>query len=295
MAKSSKDVEIDLDALDAVTNEAAKQSDPEIVVEKSTAKSEKKEVSPAEGIEELKRKLEASDRMRREAEVQRDELQRTATEARTQVQQTNVELMASAIATVKSDQNSLRNDYRTALSIGDYEKAAEINEQVAANAAKLMYLENSKVTLENAPKPEIRSITYSDPVENFARALSPRSADWIRSHPEYVTDKKLNKAMLRAHEDAVEEGIRLESPEYFSFVEQQLGVGRQDVEIDIAPTRRASPPSAPVTRSGTGDGKRPNIVTLSPEEVEAAAMSGQTPREYYLNKKAIEDRKRMMQ
>ena len=38
------------------------------------------------------------------------------------------------------------------------------------------------------------------------------------------------------------------------------------------PQRRSSPPAAPVSRSGSGNGSRPNVVTLSSDEREMAKL-----------------------
>jgi hypothetical protein len=102
--------------------------------------------------------------------------------------------------------------------------------------------------------------------------------------------------MVRAHEDAVDEGLKADTPEYFAYVENRLGVGRadpglQDDTLSDASrpksTRSAPPASAPVTRSGNGGGQRANVVTLTPDEVEIAKLMDMKPEEYARQKVAI--------
>ena len=49
----------------------------------------------------------------------------------------------------------------------------------------------------------------------------------------------------------------------------------------------AAPAAAPVSRSGTASGTRPNVVRLSSEEREMASMMGMSPEDYARNKIAL--------
>jgi len=130
--------------------------------------------------------------------------------------------------------------------------------------------------------------------------LTPKSAEWIRAHPEAVRDPVLNRKLRRAHEDAVDDGIAPDSQEYFSYVENRLNINRRqeqpreqesalsEASSSSAGRRAAAPPAAPVSRSGTGTGGRPsNVVTLTRAEQEAARDMGMTPKEYAANKMAL--------
>ena len=69
---------------------------------------------------------------------------------------------------------------------------------LAGNAAKLAQLEAGKNALEKAPKPVPRA--PADPVEAYVAEVAPqwpRSAQWLRSHPDFVTDKNKNQQMLK--------------------------------------------------------------------------------------------------
>jgi len=101
--------------------------------------------------------------------------------------------------------------------------------------------------------------------------------------------------LRRAHEDAIDDGLVADSDEY-SYVENRLNVRKpvqqQEAALSEASTstagrRAAAPPAAPVSRSGTGTGGRPNVVTLTRAEQEAARDMGMTPKEYAENKMAL--------
>ena len=180
------------------------------------------------------------------------------------------------------------------LAAQDYAAAAKAQREMSANEAKLNDLNRGKTAMENAPKAQPR--VPDDPVERVAQQLTPQSAAWVRAHPEYARDPAKYRKMVAAHELAMADGFKADTPEYFASVEDTLRIPSQRqethvVEVDptadaarpstTRPSRQTAPPSAPVSRSGNGTGaSRPNVVRLTAEQVEIAKMMGQTPEEY---------------
>jgi len=156
----------------------------------------------------------------------------------------------------------------------------------------LQQLQLGKEALEKEIKnpPQKQYQAPVDPVEQFASQLSPRSAAWVRAHPQCVTDPRLQQKMIAAHNIAVADGIPADSDDYFQFVEDTLKISpkRQEAQESAmsdasAPVqRRTAPPATPVSRSGTGTGRQ--TARLTKEEAEMAKMMGQTPEEYAKNK-----------
>ena len=112
----------------------------------------------------------------------------------------------------------------------------------------------------------------------YAERLAPRSAEWLRSHPEVV--QKIGK-LTRAHQDAVEDGYTPESDDYFRFIENRLGIDSEPQSEarrpePSQPNRRALA-SAPVTSSASVTSSRSggssNTMVLSPAEVEMAVLA----------------------
>jgi hypothetical protein len=254
-------------------------------------------LGPEEGIQELKMKLEQERSARIEAEKRARMAYESAAEAKNETQDTNLQLVRNAIETVKRNNDILKYNYSEAMSVGDYNKAAELQETMGMNSAKLMELERGRAHMENAPKivaPE--PPRPSDPVEALASQLSPRSADWVRRNPQCVTDPRMYQKMVAAHNLAVADGYQPDTDDYFDMIEGTLRINRRaPVEYDEDPMagaakvtqRRAGPPAAPVSRGGGGTGSRPNAGHLTPAEKEMARDLGMTETAYAQNKAAL--------
>jgi hypothetical protein len=289
MAEKDEDFQIEL----------AKDNEP---VAETPIKIENTEDRGQESIDnelvELKRRYEQEKAARQEAENRAHAAMIQAEKASTEVEDTNLHLVNSAIDTVRREQDILKAHYREAMSVGDYEKVADLQSEMSTNAAKLLQLENGKAAMEARPaKPPVQPMPRTvDPVDDFASRLSPRSAAWIRKNPQCVTDPKLMRKMIAAHELAVTDGVEPDTDEYFNLIESTLRIRTRDVpsseeaplsEASVATQRRTGsvpPAAAPVARSGNVSGTRSNIVTLSPAERDHAISMGMKPEEYARNK-----------
>lgn len=259
-------------------------------------KDEEDASDPKLAIAELNRKLKEANQRAQEAErAAREEYSRSQA-ARAEVEDTNLHLVNNAIETVKRENEILKANLRDAMAAGDYDKVAEAQESLSMNAAKLLQLENGRESMKNQPRQQVQPVQRTqDPLEQVKASLSPRSAAWVDEHPEFVRDPRLFRKMVAAHELAVSDGIEPDSDEYFASVEKTLGVGKP-VEVQEeamssasqATQRRAAPAAAPVSRSGTGSGSRPNVVRLTSAEREMAEMMGMTEKEYATNKLALQ-------
>ena len=301
MSTTHEEMKIELDAAEDpkkdVTQESKKNDDLSIPAEDSIPD------QTAEGLEKLKKQLETERAGRIAAERRAQEASVGEARARGEVQTSQIDLLTNAIETVKGANDALKREYSAALASGEFERVADIQMEMSTNAAKLLALENGKASLEKQPKPQPRPML--DEVEEFARRCTPESAAWVRSHPEYVTDKQKNRVMIAAHELALAQGHKADTDNYFEAVEKTLNLRKSptngngnglhhedpDPMADAArPStngRKAAPAAAPVSRSGTANGGRPDRVTLTAAEVEAAELSGLTPEEYAKNKIAL--------
>jgi len=307
MSTPTEEIAVDLEAADAkAVSEAAKKaangasadSTPEVEIEKVSAepaKVEKTTLSPDEGLEKLKKQLEDERAARQAAEQRANEASQAEAKARGEVQTSQLDLVKGAIERLTESSDTLEGQYAEALAAQDFKTAAKLQREMANNSAKLIQLEAGKKALESAPKPVPRAPV--DPVEQFCAQLSPASASWVRSHPEFVRDQHKNRQMLAAHELALARGLKADSPEYFASVEKTLDVATpsvtkaavEDASADAAqPTGgRGAPAAAPVSRSNGAHGGRPNVVKLTSEEVEMAGIMGMSVEDYARNKVAL--------
>jgi hypothetical protein len=254
-----------------------------------------KVIEPEEGLEALKVQLNQERTARLLAERRAQEASQTAYSAQAESRDSNLSLVTNAIATVAQHNEILKANYRDAMSVGDFDRAADVQAEMSSNAAKMLQLEQGKRALESAPALQAPQRYESDPVEALASQLSPRSANWIRAHPEFATDQRLYQKMLAAHNLAQADGLQVDSDDYFADIENTLRISKRPVEHDDPTTqaaqvtqRRSAPPAAPVSRSGTAPGTRPNRVTLTAQQVEMAELMGMTKEEYAKNLIALQ-------
>lgn len=285
--------QIEIEVTDQITPE---QNDIEVVKAEEQVKepSKTKEINPDEGLEALKRKLDEERQARIKAEALAQEASQRAYKASNEAQDVNLQLVKSAIDTLQTKRDFLKTEYANASAIGNHEAAAEILESMQNTTTELVQLKQGMVAMENQPKePPPKQFYTPDPVEALASQLTPRSAEWVRRNPDYAKNPRLYQKMIAAHQLAVSDDISPDTDEYFSYVENILGVqSNEGAENHMSsaskPVQRRSPPAAPVSRSGTGTGTRPNVVRLTSQEREIASMMGMTDQEYARNKIALQ-------
>lgn len=276
-----------------VLDDAVEENKPETKIADNDSQ------TPEEGIAELKSRLELEKKLRLEAESRVYQAQQVVTRANAEVQDSNLHLINGAIDKLKSESNYLKQRYRDAMASGDYDQAANIQETMSLNSAKLLQLHNGKTSLEERlANPQPIAPQPSDPVERVASTLSPRSAAWIRAHPQCITDQRMYQKMVGAHNIAMADGYTVDSDAYFEAIEQQLGFRRSnqpaddDVEVNLsaasAPVqKRTAPAAAPTTRTASSTPSKAQIVRLSAEMREMASMMGMSPEDYAKNMVAL--------
>jgi len=275
------------------------QDDLEITVETEEhpeeVSDEVKIVKPEDGIADLQRQLEAERSRREAAERMARDAEERERSARIDKDESEIHLVTNAIQTLNRDKEILRANYAQALRAGEFERAASINDEINEAATQLQQLTNGLEAMKAKPKVQPLPPQSSDPVEAFAARLTPRSADWVRAHPEFVKDSRLNRKMIAAHELAVADGHAPDTDGYFSAIEQTLNVGRRaassvDEEASssaakVVSRRDAAPAAAPVSRGGSN---RTNVVRLTAAEREMADMMGMKHDDYAKNKIALQ-------
>lgn len=251
-------------------------------------------------IDELKGRLDLESSARVEAERRAGQSAQVAVVAQNEAEDANFQVVATAIETVTATQTALKARYRDALASQDYEAAAEIQGEMSTNAAQLVQLKNGKAAMEQeredakTRRPTNGTGAHVDKVEELARTLTPKSAAWVRAHPDFVNDVTKNRRMIRAHEDAIDEGHAPDSDGYFKFVEAKLKITPASVgDADAGAGgealsgaaggkgrgegtgRGAAPPALPPNRGGGGNARR-----LTQEQKEIAKQCGMTEEEY---------------
>lgn len=273
-----------------------------------TATEQPKIITADEGVEDLKAQVA---RAQAESAKRLNEFNRRIQEAsdaarRAEERANAAELEATTVKkgavetvleNINRDKQDAKRELKAAMEAADWDKVAEAQERLSDASAKLAQVQRDRFELEERAKnPPVREtpkpapqLALDDPVEQFAASLTPQSADWVRSHPEFIRDQRLNRKMVRAHEDALDEGHSADSRGYFEYVNERLGLVKKEPMAqvrEVAQTREVSraPASAPVTReapatSGSTNAK-PGVVHLTASEVATAKAMDMSLQDY---------------
>jgi hypothetical protein len=297
--------EVDLDSNEPKVSESkahieTKEEDPVVESERPKKQIDEREKALKElkaQYEHQKRIAEAEREARKQAEHYAREQAQQVYNAQNQVQDGNLKIILNAIDATEQAAASAERDYATAMAAGDYAMAAKAQRIMAQAESHLLQLNNGKQRLEetlqqptegSVQEPEIPSFEpriQHDPVEMYASKLAPKSAQWLREHPDAVN--KIGK-LTRAHQDAVEDGIAPESADYFRYIESRLGYDNQveddDDYVEEQPVQQVRQAqslkkpavSAPVTSSASAVNPRnsnSSSMVLSADEVEMALLA----------------------
>lgn len=256
----------------------------------------------------LQKQIEALKKSEAVAKQERDSARQNAEEARKRAIEREVEIakfqkeatqsktdsIASGIAAANAEAETAQKDIENAVSIGDVKAQAEAYRRLAKAETALARLEDGKSALEEeakrievAPKPQP---PVDDPIERILQnANMPTIAkNWLRAHPEYITDAKKNAKINSLHFEVIDEGHEAYSPAYIESMETHLGMrevpkkNEQEIPEDETPPQRSSIVSAPPSRE-VPTGKLPQrkgIANLTPAQREAAKWAGITEVEY---------------
>jgi hypothetical protein len=272
---------------------------------------------PDDNAEDLKRQLEtlrrSEDAARQralQAEQQRDQAMRYAQERNVALSQSQREAVGSrmdsinnGLAAAEAEIAEAKNAFRTAAVEQDIDAQVAAQERLAEAQANKVNLTNGKAALERAIKAESERLeaqrqqqaqqAQQPQGDQLDRTNLPQTAkNWLRAHPEYLSDPRKNAKIQSLHWDVLDEGHQPFSDSYYIALEQHLGLRdaiglkqRQNVADDeqeeAQPTRR-SVVSAPVSReapSSTGS-RSSGQVRLTQLQREAAKMAGITETEY---------------
>lgn len=250
-------------------------------------------------LEELKQQYnhqkmvaEAEREARRQAEYFARQQAQQVNYAKTEVQDSNLRIIVNAIDATEQAAANAERDYSDAMAAGDYALAAKAQRAIAQAESHLLQLNNGKQKIEEmlqyqttegaVREPEIPSFEPripQNPVDIYASRLTPKSAAWLRAHPDAAN--QIEK-LTAAHSSAVQlKGIEPESPEYFKYIEKKLGYSDRykepKEERGEYKKQKSNISSAPVSSSGSmsshRSGDSSSSIVLSPAEVEMAILA----------------------
>lgn len=211
---------------------------------------------------------------------------------------TTTNTRAADLDRLNGEMNTLQKQYEEAFTAGDGAAAGAAQAKMARLGGRLARLED---TADDPPAPTRRPATDGGRVTgpspdkiNRVNALiaarwvgataeerelflagsqdlgmagrTPKSAAWLRQHPEYFEDRRFN-AMVRAADTEWEaEGKERDTDEYFDFIERKTGLA-----TDPTPALTDDPPRrVAATKPGADLGTDGAAVELTPAGADAA-------------------------
>lgn len=222
---------------------------------------------------------------RRAAEAARKD----AETARSEVTDSQLGHVTSGIAAAEAEASAAEAEYAKLLEEGKFAEAAKAQRKMARAEAEMVRLNEAKADIESrketqksAPREDVRKTDTSpasgggDQFETYLSQFTQPTAKWLRDHRDWVEDTKKNAKLMAGHHDALAEGLKADSPEYFAHVETFIGLkqqtnGKGNGAARPAPQRRSGAPVAPVNGGHSGGSSvMSNEVRLSRSEALAA-------------------------
>lgn len=273
-----------------------------------------------EDIAELRTKLAREKRRADDAESRAAAALEQTGEALDAKTQADLNTLKTAQAHLNEQQLELKRRLAAAHVDGDFDAIAEINMTMSKSAVQMSNIEGGIVALENATKQREAMARRGEPgdqkFQQVTKGMDPAAKKWFRDNPEYYTDDRKLTRVVAAHNMVMtgDDPPEPNTPEYFEAVEAALkdpkftasgrtggsgddgGEGNDDGGEALSDASRGDrrrgetpPASAPVTRSGRGNGSTGNTreIRLTKEEQEIAESTGQTHEEYARNKRAL--------
>ncbi len=258
--------------------EKAEKNDPVADLKAQYEELQAKEERERKGREESDRRADSERQARTAAEAESQTL-------RGEVADTRLATVEEGIKNAQTQAESAQAEYVAAQEAGDWKKAGEAQRKISRAEATLVRLDEAKSDLEarKTEAPQRQQQPSGDPVENFLSQRTPQTRQWLRDHPDDAralalgTDTRRAAKINAAHAVAVDEGNKIDSPEYFARIEDYLGMTQKPEPKAAAQTngkepakRKANAPVAPVNASSGGTSGGGTEVRLSASEAKAA-------------------------
>ena len=241
-----------------------------------------KTVDPADElkaqVEKAQSDREAERKRREDAERRAAQLEREAQEANQRATASDFSTITTALEAAQAEVEQAKRDIRSAKAAGDTDAELDAIDRLTTAKTQALRLDEAKADAEARKKapPAKRQEQSSDPIEAYVSNRTEPTANWIRNHPDYVTDSRKNTKLTAAHYDAVAEGYVPDSKRYFDHIEKYLGLVKE-ADVDEEPVAKPVPkraqaapvaPTAAVANGGTAPSG--NEVRLSAAEARAA-------------------------
>lgn len=284
-----------------------KEDEIEVLVDDTPAEGTTEVETPAaKEPEDWKAQFEAAKKRADEAEAKAAEIEakrtaeaerhmREVAESRKVTVSAEMTAVTNALANLEHAKANAKAEYSKAMQEGDFDAAAEAQLKMSEISVKHQRISEGKAALER------RAEVQADPVEQWVSQLQPKSAAWIRAHPNMVKTPDAQKKLEQAHYLALGNGHMADTDGYFDYIEKHFDLKPKNedpivettaskTEARTSETRQQSTPVAPPSREGSSGAPTTSRTTirLTAAQREIAAACGMSDAEYAKNLLAIE-------
>jgi hypothetical protein len=206
-------------------------------------------------------------------------------------------MIDSALETAQVTAANARAKFQAALDAADSAAAAQAQEELHDARSNMQRLQEQRAYADAearrpapAPQQQQQLNSIDQMASNLVESGYPRSADWLRAHPDWAARADLLDRIATADKHIVNnKGFVRETDDYFYALENELGMRPQQQQrspgADYSHVQRRTPPAAAPTSNAavslrTGQPMMRSHIPLDARQREAAELSGMTEREY---------------
>lgn len=256
--------------------------------ENEGSKTLKEQLDALKAANEISLKRERDQRIEAEGRAAKAEHDRAA--ALASQAETESTAVTSGLAAAQAEQSSAKQALKTAGESGDWDAIGEAQARIARAASDIREYERAAASLADErarPAQQPRPIDIHTAIDGNAHLLDAEKV-WFKAHPEAMMDPSRNKEVDVAYMKAMRKGIPRGTPEYFKFIETEMGYLTPEKE------EGAMSVSAPGTRNDRGsDGRLTNgRIPLSPEERDFAKNIQVSELDYARQKLKLDEARR---
>lgn len=199
------------------------------------------------------------------------------------------DIITGGLSAAQGDLAAAKAELIRAGEAGDFAAMAEAQSKIGRASAQILSLESGAADIaERVEKGPTVTTTApaapSDPIAGIDANpnLFPAEKEWLKAHPDAVTDARRNNELGVGYERAIKAGHVRGTPDYFAFLEDFMGYAKPAAKTSDTNQDGTTSVQAPVTRQERDGQGRPqnNRITLSPEQREIARSLGVSDIEY---------------
>lgn len=187
---------------------------------------------------------------------------RQATEGQIQAQLDSVE---NGIKALTAEADKLEQDVVQAAADGKWADHAKLTRLLATAQGRIEQLNSAKAQIGSAREQVKQGPDLS--------AYTPKTQEWIKRHPEFLSDQAFHAKAMAAHYRSQAEGIEPDSDAYFSMIDEATEASTKPEPKPEKPKGKTT--AAPVSRTSAPNvtQKSGNSVRLTSQEAEIARMT----------------------